>query len=72
MAQTDRSLVIAECYPGATNDIDNLAEANGGWVCEQHAGVEWPHDDCPGPGVFRSDQEAWLGNPGRSSLNDSS
>ncbi len=22
-----------------------------GWMCEQHPGTEWPHDDCAGPGM---------------------
>jgi hypothetical protein len=22
-----------------------------GWMCERHPGLEFPHDDCPGPGV---------------------
>jgi len=21
------------------------------WTCEEHTGKEWPHDDCPGPGI---------------------
>lgn len=25
-----------------------------GWMCEQHPGTEWPHDDCVGPGM------AWI------------
>jgi hypothetical protein len=23
------------------------------WECEQHGTQDWPHDDCPGPGVLR-------------------
>lgn len=22
-----------------------------GWTCEKHPGLEWPHDDCAGPGM---------------------
>ncbi len=22
-----------------------------GWMCERHPGLEFPHDDCPGPGM---------------------
>lgn len=58
---TDRSHVIAEVYPGAANDIDRLAEAAGGWVCEQHPDKSWPHDDCAGPGMFRADVRATAG-----------
>jgi hypothetical protein len=52
---TDCSRVFWESYPGATNDIDRIAEAAGGWVCEQHPDLEWPHGDCAGPGMLRSD-----------------
>lgn len=55
MAQTDRSLVEWDLFPGATNMIDEMAELAGGWVCEQHPDLEWPHDDCAGPGMLRSD-----------------
>jgi hypothetical protein len=55
---TDRSLVEWEVYPGATNDIDRLAEESGGWVCEQHPDLEWPHGDCEGPGMLASDVQA--------------
>lgn len=54
---TDRSLVYWEAYPGATNDIDRMAEEAGGWVCEQHPDREFPHDDCAGPGMLRADAE---------------
>lgn len=51
---TDRSQVFWEAYPGATNDIDRIADEAGGWVCEQHPHLEWPHDDCAGPGMLAS------------------
>ena len=25
------------------------------WVCEQHPDKDWPHGDCAGPGMLRSD-----------------
>lgn len=25
--------------------------ARDGWMCEAHPGQEWPHGDCPGPGM---------------------
>ena len=25
--------------------------ARNGWMCEQHPGRPWPHDDCAGPGM---------------------
>ena len=43
-----------EIYPGATNDIDRMIEAEGGMVCEQHPHLEWPHDDCAGPGMTKA------------------
>lgn len=52
---TDRSQVEWEAYPGAMNDIDRMAEEAGGWVCEQHPELEFPHDDCAGPGMLRSE-----------------
>lgn len=50
---TDRSKIEWELYPGATNDIDRMVEEEGGWVCEQHPNLEWPHDDCAGPGITK-------------------
>lgn len=47
--------MIAEAYPGAMNDIEEMAEARGGWVCEQHPWLPFDHDDCAGPGVLRDD-----------------
>ena len=53
----DRSEVVFECYPGATNDLDEYARLMGGWVCEQHPEMEWPHDDCAGPGMLRDEEQ---------------
>ena len=55
MKAIDRSSVIWEAYPGAANAIEQLAEEAGGWACEQHPGLEWPHGDCAGPGMLRRD-----------------
>lgn len=52
---TDRSQVVWEAYPGATNDIDVTIDRMGGWVCEQHPDRPWPHDDCEGPGMPRNE-----------------
>ncbi len=33
------------------------------WQCEQHPGVEWPHGDCPGPGMLLAEspeRAPWL------------
>jgi hypothetical protein len=29
--------------------------ASSEWICEQHPWLEWPHDDCAGPGMLRED-----------------
>lgn len=47
----NRASVLMEAYPGATNEIERAVDAAGGWVCEEHPDREWPHDDCPGPGM---------------------
>lgn len=31
------------------------------WVCEQHPDMDWPHDDCAGPGMLRSDALRLIG-----------
>jgi hypothetical protein len=49
----DRSEVVAEAYPGAANMIEAEVQALGGWVCEQHPELEFPHGDCAGPGMPR-------------------
>ena len=51
----DRSQVITETYPGATNTIQTLADEAGGWHCEAHPDLPWPHGECPGPGMLRSE-----------------
>lgn len=28
-----------------------IAEVAGDLICELHPSLEWPHDDCPGPGM---------------------
>lgn len=53
----NRADVIAELYPGAVNDVERLAEAGGGWCCEQHPHLPFPHDDCAGPGMLRSEAD---------------
>lgn len=55
---TDRSLVEWEAYPGAANDLDRMAEEAGGWVCSHHPELEFPHGDCAGPGMLRSEAVA--------------
>jgi hypothetical protein len=47
----DRSAVLWESAPGVTNAIEAHVVALGGWVCEQHPWLEWPHDECAGPGM---------------------
>jgi hypothetical protein len=49
--------VFAEVSPGAAYEIARLVVWAGGWVCEEHPDLEWPHDDCPGPGMLRGDVE---------------
>lgn len=53
----DRSQVIVEVYPGAANDIEEMAEAAGGWVCEIHPDLPFEHDGCSGAGMSRGDAE---------------
>lgn len=55
MKAIDRSDVIGEAFPGATNAIEAEVGRLGGWVCEQHPHLEWPHDDCAGPGMPKAD-----------------
>jgi hypothetical protein len=26
-------------------------KCDGGFICEQHPALSWPHDECPGPGM---------------------
>lgn len=33
-----------------SHEHDAKLLARDGWMCERHPGVEWPHDDCAGPG----------------------
>jgi hypothetical protein len=33
-----------------THEHDRKLIARDGWMCEQHPGREWPHDDCASPG----------------------
>jgi hypothetical protein len=47
-----RIQVFTEIYPGAAHAISQLADQAGGWHCETHPGLPWPHDDCPGPGML--------------------
>lgn len=47
--------VIAEAAPGIHDRIQALAEACGGWCCEEHPDLPFPHDECPGPGMLRND-----------------
>ena len=54
----DRSTVIAEIYPGAANVIETEVRRRGGWVCEEHPHLPFPHDDCPGPGMPRDEARA--------------
>lgn len=59
---TDRSRVVWEVYPGAANFMDRLIEEGGGLVCEacfEATGEirEWPHGDCAGPGMPRTEAE---------------
>lgn len=49
--------VIAESVRGAHASIERMARDAGGWVCEQHPTLGWPHDRCAGPGMLRSDVE---------------
>jgi hypothetical protein len=51
MRAIDRSEILWEAFPGAANQIEAEVEALGGWVCEEHPHLPWPHDDCPGPGM---------------------
>lgn len=37
---------------------DYVETFGGGWVCEQHPDLEWPHDDCEGPGMPWADAHA--------------
>lgn len=37
-----------------THERDAKLIARDGWMCEQHPGMEWPHDGCAGPG------QAWI------------
>lgn len=30
------------------------------WICEQHPELEWPHDDCAGPGMLSADRRIEL------------
>ncbi len=55
VAYCDECQRDCETVPGARETIDRLAEEAGGWVCEQHPDLEWPHDNCEGPGMLRSD-----------------
>lgn len=50
----NRSEVIAEVYPGAANDIEAHIEREGGLCCEIHPDLDWPHGDCPGPGMTKA------------------
>ena len=48
------------------NELERLDEkfldASGGnpWVCEAHPDLPWPHDDCPGPGRLRDEDDGDL------------
>lgn len=53
----DRSEVVWELYPGAANDIEEIVERCGGWVCEQHPDLPFPHGDCAGPGMLRNEED---------------
>lgn len=35
--------------------IDQAISDGGGWVCELHPWLDFPHDDCPGPGMLHDD-----------------
>jgi hypothetical protein len=47
----NRADVLFESHPGVTNEIEREVEARGGWVCEKHPHLPWPHGDCGGPGM---------------------
>ena len=40
-----------------------------GWVCEQHPGQPWPHDDCPGPRMLCADPNCIKGRVRRAERN---
>lgn len=42
---------IVEVYPGFRDELHADIEATGGWRCEEHPDLPWPHDDCAGPGM---------------------
>lgn len=42
---------VIEVYPGFHDELHADIEATGGWVCEQHPDLPWPHDQCAGPGM---------------------
>jgi hypothetical protein len=53
MTAIDPSQILAESHAGAAEAIAALVETVGGWVCEEHPDLPWPHDECPGPGVLK-------------------
>ena len=50
---------LADCDVQPCNEVgwvwrhehEGALIARDGWMCEQHPGREWPHDDCAGPGM---------------------
>lgn len=75
MRYIDRSTVIAEAYPGASNDIEQIVHDGGGWVCEDHPWLPWEGSDepnpctCGAPGMIKAEAiEQGLVNPDGSRL----
>lgn len=49
------------CRDWTRGELPRIEEAisdGGGWVCEEHPYLEFPHDDCPGPGMLYADAVA--------------
>lgn len=55
---TESDEIIWESASGITASIDAYVEARGGWVCEQHPWLGWPHGDCEGPGTVQEQEHA--------------
>ncbi len=78
MTDFEQALTTGEAVQALTEEVEALRGQMGyisgnrsrhvceaGWVCEAHAHLGWPHDDCAGPGMpcmYRTDEAASTGS----------